>query len=267
MANNEIELFQSFCRRYFNKVVRKHFKDVTSNDKDSLSNAVPRQLIKNICLHEDKDPIMLTIGRLLIWWVEAKGLFNDVIYGIPSTDFEIKYNYYPQVKLHFQEGRYESSTNNRRPIRSEVSFRWRTEDYTTANINALATKIHNDFAKPVFNYDKGRQCFTYWDDQKGYRFTVYAQSELEARKVIEQTIRIQDDTEPDWDKNLRYHETKENFGVQGTVKVMGETIRKPKRRPIGTVKYNYAELFIPGMTKPIILSDITSLKPQALRYG
>lgn len=267
MASNDIELFQSFCRKYVNKAVKNHFSDVSGNDDSSLSLNVPRESIKRICLHKDSDPIMLTVGRLLIWWVEAKGLFNEVIYGIPSTDFEIKYNYYPQVKLHFKENRYESSANNRRPIRAEVSFRWRTEDFSTTNINALATKIHNDFAKPVFSFDKGRKCFTYWDDEKGYRFTVYVQSKLDAKKIVEQATRIQDDVEPDWNKNLREHKDGVDYATQGTVRVMGETRRKPKKRPVGAVKYQYAELFIPGVTKPIILSDATSLKPWAIRYA
>ena len=266
MSNN-VEIVQSFIRRYINKEVREHFRDVQGNDADSLSLEAPRSAIKLVCLHQDKDPIMLTILRLLIYWVEARGLFDEFIYGIPSTEFEIKYNYYPQVKLHFKENRYESSTNNRRPIRSEVSFRWREADFSTANVTALANKIHNDFARPVFEFDKGRLCWTYWDDEKGYRFTVYVQSEAEAKKIIGQVINIQDSEVPDWDKNLREHKSNINYAVQETVRVMGETKRKPKKRPVGKVEYQYAELFIPGTTKPIILSDATGYKPQALRYG
>ena len=47
---------------------------------------------------------------------------------------------------------------------------------------------------------------------------------------------------------------------------MGETVRKPKKRPVGAVKYQYAELFIPGVTKPIILSDATGYKIGAIRH-
>lgn len=267
MPANDVELVQSFIRRYINKEVKNHFKDINGNDDNSLSLDAPRQAIKLVCLHKDKDPIMLTILRLLIYWVEARGLFNDVIYGIPSTEYEIKYNYYPQVKLHFLENRYESSTNNRRPIRSEVSFRWREADYSSTNINALATKVHADFAKPVFNFDKGRECWTYWDDEKGYRFTVYVKSKIEAKKIIGQTIGIQDEGLPDWDKNLREHKNEINYDVRETVRVMGETKKKPRKRPVGTVRYQYAELFIPGTTKPIILSDVSGYRPQALRYG
>ena len=267
MARNDVELVQSFIRRYINEEVREHFRDVANNNSDSLSLDAPRSAVKAVCLHKDKDPLMLTILRLLIYWVEARGLFNDIIYGIPSTEFEIKYNYYPQVKLHFKENRYESSTNNRRPIRSEVSFRWRENDYSSTNVRNLANKIHADFAKPVFNFDKGRECWTYWDDEKGYRFTVYVQSEAEAKKIIGQTIGIQDTELPDWDKNLREHKNGINYDVRETVRIMGETKKKPKKRPVGKVNYQHAELFIPGTTKPIILSDASGYKPQAINYG
>ena len=267
MSSQDVELMQNFVRKYVNRAVKEHFSDIDGNDDASLSLDVPRQAIKRVCLHKDTDPIVLTVIRLLFWWIEAKGLFNDIIYGIPSTEFDIKYKYYPQVKLHFKENRYESSTNNRKPVRSEITFRWRSEDFTTQNINALATKIHADFAKPVFFYAKGRQCWTYWDDRKGYRFTVYVQSEVEAKKIIEQITRIQDEVEPDWQKNLRFHADKQNYTTRETIRVMGDTYVKPRKRPVGTVRYEYAELFIHGMKKPIILSDATSYRPQALKYA
>jgi len=267
MATNDTELIQSFVRRYVNKEVKEHFKDVAGDSDSSLSVAVTRTLIKRICLHKDDDSLILTTLRLLIYWVEARGLFNDIIYGIPSTEFEIYNTYYPQVKLHFKEDKYEAANNIRRPARSEVSFRWRQEDYSTVNINQLTNKIVADFVNPVFFYNKGREAWTYWDKSKGYRFTVYVQDEQDAKKIIEQSINIQDEGEPDWDKNLREHIDKKNYSLQETVRVMGETIKKPKKRPVAKVEFQYAELFIPGTTKPLILVDRTGTKSGALRYA
>lgn len=267
MASNDIELFQSFCRKFFNRTVNEHFKDVTNNDPDTLSRSVPRQLIKRICLHKDKDPMILTVGRLLIWWVEARGLLDEFIYGIPSTDFEIKHTYYPQVQLHFKEDRYSAANNERIPIRSAISFRWRENDYSTANIVSLKNKIKADFIFPLFTFDRGKDCWTYWDDQKGYRFTVYVQNKVQAQKIIGQIIGIQDTETPDWDNKLREHKSDVNYAVPGTIRVMGETKRKPKKRPVGTVKFAYAELFIPGVVKPIVLIDRTGTKLGALEFA
>ncbi|WP_319422744.1 hypothetical protein [Pleurocapsa sp. FMAR1] len=267
MSKPDVETFQSYCRTYFNRAINKHFRDVDGSDDASLSTAAPRQLIKRICLHKDTDTMTLTLARMLTWWVEAGNLLDEYIYGIPSTDFEISNTYYPQVKLHFREDKYEASDNSRRPARSEVSFRWREEDYTTTNINLLATKILNDFAKPVFFYRKGRKAFTYWDKEKTYRFTVYTDDETDAKKIIEQVIRIQDDSEPDWDTNLREHIDGKNYNVPGTVRVMGQLIQKPKKRPLATVKFSYAELFIPGITKPLVLVDRTGTKARAFKIA
>ncbi|BAZ46373.1 hypothetical protein NIES4102_34040 [Chondrocystis sp. NIES-4102] len=47
---------------------------------------------------------------------------------------------------------------------------------------------------------------------------------------------------------------------------MGKVRRKPRKRPIGRVKFAYAELFIPGVTKPIVLIDRVGAKVGALEY-
>lgn len=265
MSRQDVENFQSFVRKYVNRAVKEHFRDIDGNDDASLSLDVPRQAIKRVCLHKDTDPIVLTVGRMLIWWVEAKGLFDEYIYGIPSTDFEISNTYYPQVKLHFKEDKYIAATSERKPIRGEVSFRWRETDYTTANIRAIANKVYADFVQPVFYYQRGRELWSYADKSKGDYFQMTVDSEATAKKVIEQVIRVQEEREPDWDKYLRKHEDKRNYTTQETIRVMGEVVKKPKKRPVGRVEFQYAELFIPGMTKPIILVDHTGNKINAIR--
>ena len=266
MSNN-VEIVQFFIRRYINKEVKEYFKDVQGNDASSLSLSAPRSAIKLVCLHQDKDPIMLTILRLLIYWVEARGLFDEFIYGIPSTDFEISHTYYPQVKLHFREEKYEAIDNERRPARGEVSFRWIETDFSTINIDRLTDKIEREFTVPVFFYQRGRELWSYADKTKGYYFQMTVDGEETAKKVIEKVIRLQDNSEPEWDKYLRFHQDKKNYAAIETVRVEGESIRKPKRRPVAKVKFAYAELFIPGTTKPIVLIDRTGNKVNARRYA
>jgi hypothetical protein len=265
VASNDVEIVQSFIRKYINKAIKEHFNDIPGDDEDSLSKAAPRSAIKLVCLHKDTDPITLTAIRLLIWWVEARGLLDEFIYGIPSTDFEIKHTYYPQVKLHFREDKIEAFNGNRRPARGEISFRWKEENYTEANILALTNKIIADFARPPFHYQRGRELWSYADKQKGYYFQMTVQSEAEAKKVIKQVIGIQDSEEPDWEKYLREHKDQKNYTIQETVRVMGQTVKKPKKRPIAKIEFKYAELFIPGTTKPLILVDRSGTKAHALK--
>ena len=262
----DVEFFQSFCRKYINKAIRAYFSDISEVNEDSLSVNSPRQATKKLLLHKDTDTLPLTLGRLLFWWLETKGLMDEYIYGIPSTDFEISNTYYPQVKLHFREDKYEAATNNRRAARSEVSFRWREADYTQANIKALADKVVADFVNPIFFYQRGRTLYSYVDKQLGYYFSVTVKTEEDAKKIIKQTINLQDEIEPDWTNKLRKHEDNRNYSAPGTVTVMGNIITKPKKRPIAKVQFQHAELFIPGTTKPIILVDRTNNRPSAIRY-
>ena len=98
-------------------------------------------------------------------------------------------------------------------------------------------------------------------------FNVTTDDELDAKKIIEQVIRIQDNVVPDWENKLKYHEDKINYLTPGTVRVLGDTKAKPKKRPTATVKFAYAELFIPGLTKPIILVDRTGTKAAAIKLA
>jgi hypothetical protein len=261
---NDVELLQNFCIKHINKVVKKHFKDVEGTVDTALDKDTPRPLIKRICLHKNTDPLVLTVARLLIWWVEARGLFDEYIFGMPGEEFEIKHTYYPQLKIHFSEDKIFAAKNKRRPARSEISIRWREENYSTAAMTSLANKILAKFTSPLFSYGKGRLSFTYWDNRLGYRFQVFASSEVEAKSIISAMIELQDSDVPDWDKNLRETTTKVNYDTPGTVSVLGEVVKKPKKRPIATVKFAWAEFFIPGTTKPLVLVDATGTKGLAL---
>jgi hypothetical protein len=261
---NDVELLQNFCFKYINKVVKKHFKDIEGGVDTALDKDSPRPLVKRLCLHKNTDPLVLTIARLLIWWIEARGLFDEYIFGMPGEEFEIKHTYYPQLKIHFSEDKLLAARANRRPARSEISIRWREENYSTGAMTSLANKILAEFTKPLYSYGKGRLSFTYWDNRNGYRFQVFSSSEAEAKGVIAKMIGLQDTETPDWDKNLRETTSKVNFNVQETVSVLGKAVKKPKKRPVATVKFAWAEFFIPGTTKPLVLVDATGTKGLAL---
>ena len=261
---NDVELLQQFCGKYINKVVKKHFKDIQGEADTALNKDSPRPLIKRICLHKDTDPLTLTVARMLIWWVEARGLFDEYIFGMPGEEFEVKHTYYPQLKLHFSEDKLLAARANRRPARSEVSIRWRAENYSTGAMTSLANKIASQFTKPLYSYEKGRKCFTYWDNRKGYRFQILASTEISAKKIIADMIQLQDSEAPNWDEHLRETTTKINYNLQETVSVLGEIVKKPKKRPEATVKFAWAEFFIPGTTKPLVLVDATGRKGLAL---
>ena len=194
MANQDVELIQSFVRKYINRAIREHFSDISGNDDASLSLDVPRQAIKRVCLHKDTDPIMLTAIRLLFWWIEAKGLLEGHFYMIPSNDLHETQKFKPQIKLLWREDVDDARANNRYPISARYSVRWKGEYQTTNDINKIRLKINNIFNKPTtHNFWKGRIKYSYYDDEKGYRLLVTARDETEAKDVINKLLEIQND--------------------------------------------------------------------------
>jgi hypothetical protein len=253
MASNDVEIVQSFIRKYINKAIKEHFKDIPGEDENSLSKAAPRSAIKLVCLHKDTDPITLTAIRLLIWWVEARGLMDEYIYGIPVSQFQETVQYLPQIKLFWREKTKAAELNNRYPARARYTIRFKGSYQSKADIKSLATKINNIFNKPsVHNFTKGREKYSYRDKEKGYEFIITAQNELEAKKVINALLEIQDDN-PLKDEYLTKSTTERNWTERTRKTVAGETILSPKQRPIADVYFTHAEFSIHGMARDIRL--------------
>lgn len=253
MASNDIELFQSFCRKFFNRTVNEHFKDVVNDDPDTLSRGVPRQLIKRICLHKDNDPIVLTVGRLLIWWVEARGLLDEFIYGIPSTTFHETVRFQPQIKLFWREATKEAALDNRYPARAVYTVRFKGGVSSKTDIVALRNKVGRIFGGSTpHSFTKGREKYSYRDKEKGYEFIITALNKQEAKSVINALLEIQGDN-PLEEALLTTSTTDRNWNAVETIRVNGQAYKKPKQRPIAKVHFTHAELAVHGMARDITL--------------
>lgn len=253
MASNDVELLQSFCRRYFNKIVKKHFQDVTGDDDSSLSKGISRQLIKRICLHKDNDTMLLTIARMLIWWVEARGLFEGIIYGIPSTNFHETNKFKPQVAIYWRESAEDAKLNNRYPLRAKYTVRWRGDYASRNDIDKIRNKVNLIFNKSIpHNFTKGREKWSYYDLEKGYRLIVTARDRSEAVSVINSLLEIQDDN-PLNEEFLGKSEKEKNYTLKKTIRVNSEVYDLPEERQIGKVLFTHAEFKVHGMAKDITL--------------
>jgi len=255
VASNDIELIQSFCRKYINKGVKKHFKDVAGNDDNSLSRGSSRQIIKRICLHKDNDSLTLTVARLLIWWVEAKGLFDEYFYAIPTDTFHESVVFKPQIVIQWRESKEDARDNDRYAIKARYSVRWKGDYSSPTDINKIRLKINNIFNKPSIHFFiKGREKYSYRDKIKGYEFIIAAKDEGEARKVITALLEIQDDAPLD-EALLTKSITERNWNATERVRVNGILHDMPKRRPVGKVVFEKAEFKVHGMTRDILLTD------------
>jgi len=181
---------------------------------------------------------------------------GDNYYAIPCESFHQTVRIYPQIALVFKEPKINAQENNRprHPLRSVVTVRYLTQSYPTPLIKTLASKIANSFAKPPFSFERGREFFSYTDRKLGYFFQVYVKDELNARKIIERAMGIQDHN-PDWDLLKRHEQKYKNWDNRDYVQVGDERYKTPNLRPKGTVRFTHAEFKIPGVTEDTILVD------------
>lgn len=265
MSRQDAEFFQSFCRKYVNKAVRNHFSDISNVADDDLSLSNPRQTTKKLLLHKDTDPIMLTIGRLLFWWLETKGLLDEYIYGIPASNFHESVRFKPQIKLFWREKTEDARTNNRYPARAEYSIRYRGNYATVNDLKLLTAKLALVFNNPTtHSFWKGREKYSYRDKDKGYEFIITARDETEAKDVINHLLEVQGDNP--LNEALLTRSTKDkNWNAKETVRVGGETFTKPKERPIAEVWFTHAQLSVHGMTKDkTLVSNLPERVPTKL---
>lgn len=255
MAVNDVEAIQSLVRRYYNKLVKDHFQDIDGEDDSSLSLTAPRAAIKRLCLHKDNDPLVLTILRLLIYWVEARGLFNEIIYGIPADDLHETVVFKPQIAIHWRESIEDARTNNAYPARARYTVRYKGDVATKADIDRIRVKINNIFNRPsTHRFTKGKDKYSYRDKIKGYSFIITANSKADAVDVINKLLEIQDDN-PLEERFLTKSVREEIPTNPGTVRVDGELHKLPKIRRIARVKFTHAELKVHGMTRDILLTN------------
>lgn len=265
MSRQDVEFFQSFIRKYINKVVRLHFEDIKFVGEDNLNINNPREAAKKLCLHKNTDPMILTLGRLLFWWVETKGLLEEYIYGVPASNFHETVRFLPQIKLFWRESTQDAKDNGRYPIRARHTVRFRGDYATRDDLRLLANKITKIFnSSSTHNFLKGQEKYSYRDKEKGYEFIITASNITEAEKVINALLQIQDDNP--LNKALLTKSTKEKDWTEvETIRVAGETFTKPKERQIGKVWFTHAEFSIHGMPKDkILVSNLSEKIPTKL---
>ena len=118
---------------------------------------------------------------------------------------------------------------------------------TVQQIYALADKIHSKF--DTWTHRTGKMSCNYIDRNKGYQLQqIYVPDLAEGKRVVEQILDIQNDS-PDWEF-LTYNQSAEPSEAYDETPdkhvLAGYSIRKPQRRPSGTVNFTEALIRFPG---------------------
>lgn len=168
----------------------------------------------------------------------------------------------PQILMFFQQPAKELTENFPRPVVGRISCRIMNKDtdtITSQDLEFYANRIKTLFGgETPFVWQRGKELHSYTDPSKGYHLQIHALNETAAKKVVEQVLDIQSHS-PDWEfmaKNepaqggeSKYDDTPTNRTI------LGKPYKRKRRRPRVTVTFWYAEIFIDGIAKNIMLCD------------
>jgi hypothetical protein len=266
---NAFEHLQDIWRKVHNKRVREHFRDLADPDGDwDAEIDTPRGSLRVACTMNDDDTGDMTTIRTLLFWVvlgEAAAL-QPPIYGIPVDRFQQTVKFAPQVTLYFKED-WSDVEEGYAPIDAEVSFRMMgesTQSLSQAELNNLAAKIRNEFATGQgYRWQKGRVVLSYRDLDRGYRFIIHAYSETEGRDVISKILSLQGHSIDL--KFLTINQLAETPPiVPPSQTILGRARRLPRKRPVGFVRFLYADINIWGLPNAVCLVDRSGRRRSAL---
>lgn len=215
------------------------------------SNLIKASLTQIMALHQLTENIEALVQ-------EAQGLIQG------NKQPKIKRRYHPKVTLVFSEDKYVAVSKNRSPIIGEIGFRIMTETHKTmteSKAKVIADRIKLKFAgETAFQWNKGKQMFSYTHWELGYQLQLLCTNETEARRIIEQVLDVQQHS-PDWENlnantnampEQRYTETRQ------TEYIYGESRQVDNQRPLATVYFRYAFMTLEGIKQPIDLVDTTN---------
>lgn len=260
------EHLQDLLRDVVNREVREWFADLGDNWEPDIG--TPRGSLRVGCTHAENDSMDMTLMRLMLFYlVTGKGqALQAPIYGIPSDAFQQRVEFAPQVKLYFHEDLDEVEAGYR-PIEAEITYRVMgetSESLTEAKARAIATRIRSEFcAGGGYRWHKGRVKAIYKHPERGYHLQLNAYSVAEAKQVISKVLDLNSHT-PDWDRLIHSEYDNSPPIVPPTKLVYGKSRRMPRKRPVGYVRFRWAELHIHGLQRAVNLVDRTNRRKGTL---
>lgn len=259
------EHLQNVLIQVQNRIVREDFSDVTEDD-DNI--ATPRSSLRSACLLRDQDSATITLNRLMLFYVMLRKAsdFHPALYTTLVDHYQQRVHFAPQVTLYFKEDLADVEEGYA-PISAEISFRIADETETSitrSKLTTLANKIRTEFATGNgYRWQKGRTMLSYRDPDRGYRFQIYAYSEAEGKGVIDKVLDIQNHTIDRDCLSISQLDQAPPI-VPPLHSVLGKSRRKPRRRPVGFVRFQYAEAHIWSIQQPITLVDRTGRRRSPL---
>lgn len=268
-----VEQFQDSILRIFNPRIRKHFRDVITEDEDLSSD---RAQLRRACLHEDKDSLVLTCGKLLLFILlkieqvidlQVAILGGGVDDGL-KDQYQIKANNLPQISINFSQPN-ESVPKGTFPVPATISFRltgyvkYKKSGQsgvvvTEAVLTSLSTRIKNEFKN--LSYIKGDELYLYTAPLDGFFGSrCYANNQSEAEKVFRAMCQV---AQKDFDPVLVTKSVKpaksSDTRPSGSVSTYQGSKKDPRWRPRVRVQFTNAVADV-GLLNPVVLVDASGM--------
>lgn len=98
---------------------------------------------------------------------------------------------------------------------------------------------------------------SYTDKPKGYQLQVLAREEIDAKNLVKKVLDIRSDSleETKFKSNITGKEEEAYPYTPPLTTILGQSRRKPRRRPMVEVRFQYAIADIDGLPRPIVLFD------------
>ena len=262
------EHLQDVIRIWINREVRDYFSDLGGDEWDE-DIRTPRGSLRVACTHDDGDSLIMTQLRWQLFERIRLQRFQVPYYGIPVSEIHEQRKFKPQIMLYFQED-LQDTTEDYAPVTGEISFRLMNHDSSSINptvAQTYANRIESRFLNGGgYIWRKGKIMCTYNDWGKGYALKLLSRNDNDARQLIDRVLDIQSDT-PDWEK-MNVNENQQPAAAFPTIPerdlIYGKQRRRPRRRPIADVRFQYAILNVHELVNPIPLADRSGIWPSAL---
>lgn len=259
------EHLQNVLMQVHNRIVRDEFRDVEGDD-DNISTS--RSSLRSASLIRDSDSATTVLNRFFLFYVMLRKAsdMHPALYTTPVDRFQQTIEFQPQVTLYFKED-IEDVEPGYAPLDAQLSFRIKNESggtTTEAELRNIATRIRTEFATGNgYRWRKGRVQVNYRDTRLGYRLLVQAFSDSEGKKLIRKVMDLQGDA-PDGSRFTLNLLDQTPPTVPPTRTIVGKPRRLPRRRPVGWVRFQWAEAHIWGLQNGIILLDRTGRRRNPL---
>ncbi len=253
------EQWYNVARRVYNRQVDAEFKDVDLRTPiEELDYSVPRNALYRACrLHDSDSAPQASCKMMLFYFGLGHALEALPLYTMPTDRYQQQVKFAPQVTLYFKEDLADVEQGYA-PIDAEISFRIKNESYSTITENdlrELAREIRSEFATGSgYRWRKGRLRVNYRDLGNGYLLSLSAYSEQEGREVIRKILSLQEHTLDDSKLTIN-HLGEAPPIVPPNQMIYGHSRRPPRKRPVGYVRFIYAEVHIWGLHTALTLID------------